>query len=97
ERGVQRAVRDLAGRPLPPCGPPVRMASRPVRGMGGEGRVPARVLGPLRRDRLGRSDPRLTDADGGVHPVKITVPELSLVLLIGPSGSGKSTFAASHF
>jgi len=29
--------------------------------------------------------------------VKITVPELSLVLLIGPSGSGKSTFAASHF
>jgi len=29
--------------------------------------------------------------------VKITVPELSLVLLIGPSGSGKSTFAANHF
>ena len=29
--------------------------------------------------------------------MKITVPELSLVLLIGPSGSGKSTFAASHF
>ena len=29
--------------------------------------------------------------------MKITVPELSLVLLIGPSGSGKSTFAADHF
>jgi protein phosphatase len=29
--------------------------------------------------------------------VKITVPELSLVLLIGPSGSGKSAFAANHF
>jgi protein phosphatase len=29
--------------------------------------------------------------------VNITVPELSLVLLIGPSGSGKSTFAANHF
>ena len=29
--------------------------------------------------------------------MKITVPELSLVLLIGPSGSGKSTFAANHF
>jgi protein phosphatase len=29
--------------------------------------------------------------------VKITVPELSLVVLVGPSGSGKSTFAAHHF
>jgi protein phosphatase len=29
--------------------------------------------------------------------VKITVPELSLVLLVGPSGSGKSTFAQQHF
>jgi len=29
--------------------------------------------------------------------VKITVPELSLVVLIGPSGSGKSTFAKTHF
>jgi protein phosphatase len=29
--------------------------------------------------------------------VKITLPELSLVVLIGPSGSGKSTFARKHF
>jgi protein phosphatase len=29
--------------------------------------------------------------------VKITIPELSLVVLIGPSGSGKSTFATRHF
>ena len=29
--------------------------------------------------------------------MKITIPELSLVLLIGPSGSGKSTFARTHF
>src|SRR5690349_4994446 len=27
----------------------------------------------------------------------ITVPKLSLVVLIGPSGSGKSTFARKHF
>ncbi len=29
--------------------------------------------------------------------MKITIPELSLVVLIGPSGSGKSTFARAHF
>jgi polynucleotide kinase-phosphatase len=29
--------------------------------------------------------------------VKLTIPELSLVVLIGPSGSGKSTFARAHF
>src|SRR5207244_1632081 len=29
--------------------------------------------------------------------MNITIPELSLVVLIGPSGSGKSTFARRHF
>ncbi|HEX4124281.1 MAG TPA: polynucleotide kinase-phosphatase, partial [Tepidisphaeraceae bacterium] len=29
--------------------------------------------------------------------MKLTIPELSLVVLIGPSGSGKSTFARAHF
>jgi protein phosphatase len=29
--------------------------------------------------------------------MKIDIPELSLVLLIGPSGSGKSSFARKHF
>jgi protein phosphatase len=29
--------------------------------------------------------------------VRIVVPELSFVVLIGPSGSGKSTFARRHF
>ncbi|MBV8552611.1 MAG: polynucleotide kinase-phosphatase [Acidobacteriaceae bacterium] len=29
--------------------------------------------------------------------MKLTLPELSLVVLIGPSGSGKSTFAKKHF
>src|ERR1043165_2730585 len=29
--------------------------------------------------------------------MKITVPELALVVLIGPSGCGKSTFARKHF
>lgn len=29
--------------------------------------------------------------------MKLKIPELSLVVLVGPSGSGKSTFAARHF
>src|SRR6516165_1133422 len=29
--------------------------------------------------------------------MRISIPNLSLVLLIGPSGSGKSTFARKHF
>lgn len=29
--------------------------------------------------------------------MRIEIPELSLIVLIGPSGSGKSTFAAKHF
>ena len=29
--------------------------------------------------------------------MRLTIPELSLVVLIGPSGSGKSTFARKHF
>ncbi|MGD0548457.1 MAG: AAA family ATPase, partial [Terracidiphilus sp.] len=29
--------------------------------------------------------------------MRITIPELSLVVLIGPSGSGKSTFGRAHF
>ncbi|HEY9715371.1 MAG TPA: polynucleotide kinase-phosphatase, partial [Chroococcales cyanobacterium] len=36
-------------------------------------------------------------ADGGVQPVKITVPELCLVAMVGTSGSGKSSFARKHF
>src|SRR3954449_11469332 len=44
------------------------------------------------RSHCGSSHP-----DGSVRTVNLTVPELSLVVLIGPSGSGKSTFARKHF
>src|SRR3954454_719392 len=33
----------------------------------------------------------------GQQPMRISIPKLSLVVLIGPSGSGKSTFARKHF
>ena len=29
--------------------------------------------------------------------MKITIPELALVVLVGPSGAGKSSFAREHF
>ena len=29
--------------------------------------------------------------------MRLTIPEISLVVMIGPSGSGKSTFARKHF
>jgi protein phosphatase len=29
--------------------------------------------------------------------MNISIPKLSLVVLVGPSGSGKSTFARKHF
>ena len=32
-----------------------------------------------------------------MFPMKISIANLSLVVLIGPSGSGKSTFARKHF
>src|SRR5262249_806427 len=45
----------------------------------------------------GGSEGGRTNADGGVSAMKITVPELSFVLLVGASGCGKSTFARQHF
>src|SRR5881296_3797427 len=29
--------------------------------------------------------------------MQVTIPEISLIVLIGPSGSGKSSFARKHF
>jgi predicted kinase len=40
---------------------------------------------------------RCANADGGVQKMKLTLPELSLVVLVGASSSGKSTFARKHF
>jgi protein phosphatase len=39
----------------------------------------------------------ISDSDGSLGKVNLTIPDLSLVVLMGPSGSGKSTFARKHF
>src|SRR5216684_4522643 len=65
--------------------------------MGETGRRPLRLWGALPARRCGGCETRCSDANGGFRAMKITLPELSLVVLIGPSGSGKSTFARKHF
>ena len=54
---------------------------------------PLRLHRPHRAGRRGRSGARRADPDGGLHPMRLSIPDFSLVVLIGPSGSGKSTFA----
>src|SRR5215467_7661697 len=69
----------------------------PVPGVGPGGRRAPRLRGPVRGHRPRRRRGGRAVADGGLHAMKVTIPDLSLVALIGPSGSGKSTFAARHF
>src|SRR5262249_47772993 len=97
ERGVQREVAVASGGPVPSSGPPLRVDAARVSALGRRRgravRVRRRLSAGRRRGRAGWS----ADADGGVRPVILTIPELSLVVLIGPSGCGKSTFARKHF
>ena len=58
---------------------------------------PLRLHRPHRAGRRGRSGARRADPDGGLHPMRLSIPDFSLVVLIGPSGSGKSTFARRCF
>src|SRR5438094_4114236 len=68
-----------------------------VRNVGEWRGKPLRIQRSFHFGRAGRSICRSTEPDGGVHQVKLTVPELSLIVMIGPSGCGKSTFARKHF
>ena len=58
---------------------------------------PLRIQRALPARRPGRSGGWFADADGRLHAMTFTIPELSFVVLIGVSGSGKSTFARKHF
>src|SRR5581483_3257800 len=77
--------------------PPLRVDPGGVRGVGGRRRRAARLRRspPPGRPRGPRGRP--TDADGGVQPMRITIPDPSLVVLMGASGSGKSSFARARF
>ena len=94
---VQRAVRRPAARRIQAPGSPLRVDAGTIPGLGPSGcwspGLRRAFPGHRRRaSQLGRADP-----DGGIHPLKLEIPELCLVALVGPSGSGKSTFAARHF
>src|SRR5262249_46747489 len=108
ERGAQRALRDPAAGDDAPPRPPLRVDPRRVPGLGRPGRRRPRLPGQLPPGRGGRPGGRPADADGGLQQEarglwgadmtrELTVPELSLVVLIGVSGSGKSTFGRTHF
>src|SRR5262249_48866642 len=96
-----------AGGDAPPR-PPLRVDPRRVPGLGGRGRSRPRLPGQIPPGRDGRPGGRPADADGCLQQEnrgpgsagmtrELTVPELSLVVLIGASGSGKSTFGRAHF
>src|SRR5262245_23336417 len=73
---------------------------------GGAAGGPPGLLGALPPGGSRGPAARLADANGGLPfrrgrrrriAVKVRIPKLSLVALIGASGSGKTTFARRHF
>src|SRR5258708_29325500 len=57
-----------------------------------------RILGSLLAYRTRGRNRGQPYADGHFQsPMKLTIPELAVVALVGPSGSGKSSFARKHF
>src|ERR1700678_2075594 len=66
--------------------------------MGGGHRQTVWVHRPVFAERTGRFGGGEPDRDGSfLDSMKLKIPELAVVALIGPSGSGKSSFARKHF
>src|SRR5580698_5499978 len=88
---------NIACRQIPSPRPSVRVDARGVSGLGKSCGRQLWLQNTLSSGRPGRFNRWLANADGHFHQMKITIPELSFVVLIGVSGSGKSTFARKHF
>src|ERR1700722_13292966 len=88
---------NAARRQIPSPRPSVRVDTRGVSGLGKPCGRQFWLQDALSSGRPGRFNCWLANADGHFYQMKITIPELSIVVLIGVSGSGKSTFAQKHF
>src|SRR5262249_6610702 len=83
--------------PVSPQGSPFRVDTRAVPPVVGKNVRAFRLHCAIPANRRRGSATGLSYADGGVQSMKIEIPELSLVTLIGASGCGKYTFARAHF
>src|ERR1700729_4577254 len=74
------------------------MVAAGISGLGERHRQTLWVHRPVFTDRTRRFGSRKPDPDGSfLDSMKLKIPELAVVALIGPSGSGKSSFARKHF
>src|SRR4029077_9998650 len=95
--GVQREVRSAAQGPVPAQRPPVRVDAGSVPALVAPSLGALRVRSPIPSRWRRRCSGWGANPDGSVYAVNITIPELSLVAMVGASGCGKSTFARQHF
>src|SRR6185312_15712719 len=73
------------------------MDSHRISGMGQSHNRPFRLQCAFSTSWHGGRSGGFANTDGRLHAMKLTIPDLSLVVLVGVSGSGKSTLARRLF